>query len=294
VCGFAVDDTRPVQLENWYPPAAVPDSCTFDPATCHGPAGVVDTVPVPAGATAVVSWYSVCHSHVIVEFCVTVNDTLDPVPLAGTTSPDPPVHPVHTYLTPVAPATGVATEHVTAVPPAYDDTPYAGTGVPACSGWPATVSVYGADRKFAVIETGPVIVMMSGLLIELCPPVQLLNIHPEFGVARICTIVPGWIHGPVGSDDAVPAPPGLVVSVSWYSGIHCHVIVESCCSWNVTDVPVPVSGTSPVPTHPVHTYRVPGGPAAGEFACAVMFAPWPYECWPTAGVGDPYAEFTVR
>jgi len=143
---------------------------TLDPDTYHGPGGFADTVPVPAGNTAVVNWYCVCHCHVIVEFPVIVNVVVVPLPLAGTFPV--PTQPVHTYLTPVWPATGDAAEHVTTVPLAYDVTPYAGTGVPGCTGCPETVSVYGTAWKFDTIDSGPFIVSVSGLLIELNPPDQ--------------------------------------------------------------------------------------------------------------------------
>jgi hypothetical protein len=86
----------------------------LDPAGYHGPAGLAPTDPADAGFAPVVIWYSVCHTHVIVELEPMVKVVVVPVPVAGT---DPvPVHPVHTYRVPVGPATGEVTEAVTDVP----------------------------------------------------------------------------------------------------------------------------------------------------------------------------------
>jgi hypothetical protein len=71
-------------------------------------------------------------------------------------------------------------------------------------------------------------------------------------------------------------------------------MVELLFSVTVTLVPVPVAGTSPVPVQPVQMYRSPGGPLAGEVTEQVTCDPVGYACAPTGGVGEPYAEITVR
>jgi hypothetical protein len=101
---------HPVKL---YPVFGTACSDTTAPDTYQPPDGVIVTVPHPVGLGAVTTWYCVCHCHVSVESAVIVNAAVVPLPLPA----DPvPVHPVHTYLTPVAPDTGESTVHVTAVP----------------------------------------------------------------------------------------------------------------------------------------------------------------------------------
>ena len=113
-CGFAVLVWVPVQLLNIYPPAAEPEIWTETPAGIHGPGGVLETVPAPAGLGVSVSRYSACQTHVIVEAWLIVKLMLALEPDAGTLPV--PVQPVHTYLVPVGPAMGVVTEQFTDVP----------------------------------------------------------------------------------------------------------------------------------------------------------------------------------
>ena len=61
----------------------------------------------------------------------------------------------------------------------------------------------------------------------------------------------------------------------------------------VTVVPVPEEGTDPVPVQPVQIYRTPV-PVTGDGTEQVWLEPWEKACVPTAGVGEPWAELTVR
>jgi hypothetical protein len=87
--------------------------------------------------------------------------------------------------------------------------------------------------------------------------------------------------------ERVPAPAGLAVSVIWYSVCQTQVMVEFWMIVKLVLVLVPDAGTSPVPVQPVHTYRVPEGPATGDVTEQVTTVFPLYVCVPTAGVGVP-------
>jgi hypothetical protein len=114
---------------------------------------------------------------------------------------------------------------------------------------------------------------ISGFVVDVRGPLQSLNTYGAPGVAVTVTGVPAGIQGPTGLEDTVPAPVGFSWRVSWYSVIQFHVIVENCVIVKFVEVPVPEAGTSPVPVQPVHTYRLPAGPEAGEVTLAVTDVP---------------------
>ena len=95
---------------------------------------------------------------------------------------------------------------------------------------------------------------------------------------------------PVGS--VVPSLAGLTLKVTWYWVFQFQVMFESAVIVKVTEVPVPEEGTLPVPVQPVQTYCVPSGPAIGEVTDSVMTVAELNQ--PLAGVGEPYAESTLR
>jgi hypothetical protein len=89
----------------------------------------------------------------------------------------------------------------------------------------------------------------------------------------IWTDVPAVIQGPAGLDETVPYPLGVTAKVRVYCATQTQVRVEFWEIVKLTEVPVPLDGTSPVPDQPVHTYLVPVGPAIGELIVHVKAVP---------------------
>lgn len=157
----------PLQDRNCDPEAGSAERVTEVPEAIHGPAGLEETEPAPAGDPETAIMYSVTQFHVIVELLLIVIETLLVEPEAGT-SPVP-VNPVQTYRTPVGPSTGEATVQVRAVPAKKLVTPTGGVGEPRAE---ATVMEGPLGWKFPVTVEGAVIVNVSGLTVDESGPLQ--------------------------------------------------------------------------------------------------------------------------
>ena len=115
-----------------------------------------------------------------------------------------------------------------------------------------------------------------------------------------------WIPVPPGTGEVTlddtdtpelyqPAPVGesrAGVTVNWYCVFQFHVMLEAALIVKVTEVPVPLAGTLPMPDQPVQTYCVPAGPLAGEETNAVIEVPASNQS--LVGFGESYTGFTVR
>ena len=107
--------------------------------------------------------------------------------------------------------------------------------------------------KFAVTVMGPFMVMVTGLLVEVIPPVQPEKVYPVFGVASRVTELPATCQDPVEAPDMTPPAVGFVARVSWYSVCQFQVMEEFTVRMMLIVVPVPGAQTEFHPVHPVQT-----------------------------------------
>ena len=203
--------------------------------------------------------------QVRVEFSKSSNETFVPSPLSGTLPV--PFQPVQTKAMPFV-GSGSATPALTTVPHEREWRPIAGDGSP-CSDATASESFVSSTEIRIVL--GP-----SAGNERTVPESEAPAVSPERSIRN------RWVDGETSTETVSPSAThrgekSVEPAPETDTSIQCsvrqfHVSDEASLMTNETESPDPVSGTLPVPVHPVQTRLVPFA-AAGSSTLAVTSSP---------------------